>query len=154
MIRHLQYTNFEQQARNCECVVLRCSTHIGLKFELESLPPVLLSAKLVARILRGDFVDIVELLHDNLEVQRWGVIQESSTISSDIKRGQREIQDLLSWVQCFGTYMAVITSTQPTKSKELLAYQTLERPGGVVVGAGWHMFRQQAAGNPEGIGRS
>ena len=58
----------------------------------------------------------------------------------------KKLDDLLSlldfiWVQCFETYMAVFTSTQPTKSKELLAYQPSlsERLGGVVVRAGWHM---------------
>ena len=79
----------------------------------DGLAPV--PAKLVERILRGDFVDMAELLRDNLEAQRRGVIQESSAISSDLKRGRREVPDLLSWVQCFGTYMAVVTSAQPTK---------------------------------------
>ena len=116
----------------------------------DGLAPV--PAKLVARILRGEFVDMAELLHDNLEAQRRGVIQESSTISGDIKRGRREIPDLLSWVQCFGTYMAVVTSAQPTKSRELLAYQTLiVREARRCGGRGWlaydTMFRQQAAGN-------
>ena len=116
----------------------------------DSLAPV--PAKLVAKILRGESVDIAELLRDNLEAQRRGVIQESSTISGDINRGRREIPDLLSWVQCFGTYMAVVTSTQPTKSRELLAYQTLiVREARRCGGRGWlaynTMFRQQAAGN-------
>ena len=116
----------------------------------DGLAPV--PAKLVARILRGEFVDMAELLRDNLEAQRRGVIQESSTISGDIKRGRREIPDLLSWVQCFGTYMAVVTSAQPTKSRELLAYQTLiVREARRCGGRGWlaydTMFRQQAVGN-------
>ena len=50
--------------------------------------------------------------------------------------------------------MAVITSAQPTRSKELLAYQTLiVREARRCGGRGWlaydTMFRQQAAGNPE-----
>ena len=118
----------------------------------DGLAPV--PAKLVGRILRGDFVDMAELFRDNLEAQRRGVIQESSAISSDLKRDRREVPDLLSWVQCFGTYMAVVTSAQPTKSKELLAYQTLiVREARRCGGRGWlaydTMFRQQAAGNPE-----
>ena len=39
----------------------------------EGLPPV--AAKLVARILRGDFVDMAELLRDTLEVQQMGALQ-------------------------------------------------------------------------------
>ena len=38
----------------------------------EGLPPV--PGKLVARILKGDFVDMAELLRDNLEAQRKGVL--------------------------------------------------------------------------------
>ena len=115
----------------------------------DGMAPVL--AKLVARILRGDFVDMAELLCNNLKAQRRGVIQESSAISSDLKRGRREIPDLLSWVQCFGTYMAVVTSAQPTKSKELLASLS-ERRGSVVVGAGWHMT-QCSCSRPQAIWR-
>ena len=51
----------------------------------DGLAPV--PAKLVTRILRGDFVDMAKLLRDNLEAQQRGIIQESSTISGDIKRG-------------------------------------------------------------------
>ena len=68
-----------------------------------------------------------------------------------ISRDQREIPDLLSG---FGTYMVVITSAQSTKSKELLAYQTLiVREAWQCGGKGWlaydTMFQQQVAGNPE-----
>ena len=38
----------------------------------EGLPPV--PAKLVGRILRGDFIDMSELLRDNLEAERGGVL--------------------------------------------------------------------------------
>jgi hypothetical protein len=37
----------------------------------------------------------------------------------------REIPDLLSWVQCFGTLVAIMTSKQPERMRHLLAYQTL-----------------------------
>ena len=108
----------------------------------EGLAPV--PAKLMGRILRGNFVDMAELLRDNLEAQRRGVIQESSVIPSDPKRSRQEVPDLLSWVQCFGTYMAVVTSAQPTISQRS-SWPTKpslsESPGGVVVGAGWHMTR-------------
>ena len=115
----------------------------------DGLAPV--PAKLVARILRGDFVDMAELLRDNLEAQRQGVIQESSAILSDLKRCRREIPDLLSWVQCSGTYMAVRSqlsqrSSWPTKPS------LSKRPGGVVVGAGWHMTRYSGS-RPQAIRR-
>ena len=74
-------------------------------------------ANLVARISKGEFVDMAELLCDNLEEQRWGVLQESSAAASDNKKGPQEIPDFLSWFQSFGTYIGGNTCTQPTKSK-------------------------------------
>ena len=67
---------------------------------------------------------MVELFCDNLEEQQWGVLQEPSAVPSDNKSGQQEIPDLLSWFQSFQTYIGGITSTQSTKSKKFLAYQT------------------------------
>ena len=88
----------------------------------EGLPPV--PHKLAARILRGEYVDMAELLCDNLEAQRQAAATTSST-SSTTPKGRREVPDILSWVQCFGTYMVVIMSKFPHRIKELLAYQTL-----------------------------
>ena len=59
-------------------------------------------------------------------------------------RGHREIPDLLSWVQCFGTYIAVVTSKHPERMRQLLAYQTLIRLVGVATEAGWPMTRISA----------
>ena len=84
----------------------------------EGLPPV--PYKLVARILKGEFIDIAELLRDNLEAQRRAsaVAQHSSTPA----KSRREIPDLMSWVQWLDTYIAVVTSKFPHRIKELLAY--------------------------------
>jgi hypothetical protein len=66
----------------------------------ECLPPV--PAKLVSRILKGDFIDMAELLRDNLEAERRGTLQDSTSgasSSSSQVRTCREVPDLLSWVQ-------------------------------------------------------
>lgn len=122
----------------------------------EGLPPV--PAKLVGRILKGEFVDMAELLRDNLEALRRGGLHDSATSgepSSSTSRPRREVPDLLSWVQCFGIYMAVVASRYPERVKKLLAYQTLivweaRRCGG----KGWlsydSYFRQQMAGDWKG----
>ena len=91
----------------------------------EGLAPV--PARLVAMILKGDYVDMAKLLRDNLEAHRRGWLQDSSVADScpTPKRQCREIPDLLSWVQCFGSYMGVVNSRYPEKIKQLLAYQTL-----------------------------
>lgn len=119
----------------------------------EGLAPV--PAKLVAKILRGDFVDMAELLRDNLEADRRGSLCDTSEPSAVTpKHPRREVPDLLSWVQCFGTYMGVIASQYPDRVKPLLAYQTLiVREARRCGGRGWQsydsMFRQQVAGRPD-----
>ena len=87
---------------------------VGKPFVLsEGLPPV--PHKLVIRVLRGDFVDMAELLRNNLEAQRrlLSVPVSSSSPSTPSARARREVPDLLSWVQCFGTYVAIVTSKYP-----------------------------------------
>ena len=34
---------------------------------------------------------------------------------------RREVPDLLSWVQCFGTYIGVVASRYPERVRQLLA---------------------------------
>ena len=89
----------------------------------EGLPPV--PGKLVARILRGNFIDMAELLQDNLEAQRRGALQDTSPASASVSRFCREVLDLLNWVQCFGIYTAVVASAFPERVQKLLAYLTL-----------------------------
>ena len=110
-------------------------------------------AKLVAKIHRSEFVDMAELLRDNLEVRRQEDNHEIPT-SGESKRSRREIPDLISWVQCFGTYMAVVALKHPEKVRQMLAYQTMiVRESRRCGGRGWlsydTMFRQQAAGDPQ-----
>ena len=91
----------------------------------EGLAPV--HARLVAKILKGDYVDMAKLLRDNLEAHWRGWLQDSSVADScpTSKRQRCEIPNLLSWVQCFGSYMGVVNSRHPEKIKQLLVYQTL-----------------------------
>ena len=115
----------------------------------EGLLPV--PAKLVAKILKGDFVDMAKLLRDNMEAER----RRPRASSGDPPNGscRREVPDLLSWIQCFGMYAAVVTSKHPDKTKQLLAYQTMiVREARRCGGKGWlaydSMFRQQAILTP------
>lgn len=113
----------------------------------EGLPPV--PHKSVARILRGEYVDVAELLQDNFEAQRRVATTTSLSVSSWGSKNRREVPDIISWVQCFG---AVLTSKFPQHTKELLAYQTLivreaRRCGGKDWLAYDTHFRQQVVGN-------
>ena len=111
-------------------------------------------SKLVAKIQKLEFVDMAELLRDNLELQRQMRSQEQfSQPSSQPRNRRREIPDILSWVSCFGVYMAVLTSKYPEMTRQLLAYQTLiVREARRCGGNGWlaydTYFRQQVAGDP------
>ncbi len=91
----------------------------------EALPVV--SSKLVCRILRAEYVDMAELLKDNMEVERRRMQMDGGGPHPHYptRQARREIPDLLSWVQCFGIYAAVVASRYPEKTKELLAYQTM-----------------------------
>ena len=110
----------------------------------EALPVV--PGKLVKKILRGEFVDMAELLKDNVEAERRRLAPgENSQIP---RPSRREIPDFESWLQCFSSYAAVVGSKYPHKCKELWAYQAFmiaeHRKCG---GRGWllydNAFRQQ-----------
>ena len=66
-------------------------------------------------------MDMAELLRDNLEVQRGASLATQPAASSSNPKSRREIPDLLSWVQRFGTYMyvVVVTSKFPRCTWEL-----------------------------------
>ena len=52
---------------------------------------------------------------------RYELAQTPQASAANPTKQRREISDLLSWVQCFGTYMAVVTRKFPQRMKELLA---------------------------------
>ena len=119
-------------------------------FMSDCLPPV--PAKLVAKIVKGDYVDMAELLRDNIEAKRRRTDHPcSSSASSHANR--REVPDILSWLQCFGVYASVVASHKPEKFRQLMAYQThMIREARRCGGTGWQgydtMFRQLAATVP------
>lgn len=110
----------------------------------EALPVV--PGKLVKKIQRGDYVDMAELLKDNVEAERRRMVAGDS--GQGQRPSRREIPDFESWMQCFSAYAAVVGSKYPHKCRELWAYQALmiaeHRKCG---GRGWlaydSAFRQQ-----------
>ena len=115
----------------------------------DSFPPI--PAKLVEKIQTGEFVDMAELLRDNIELERRRGQSESGTGN---KSPRREVPDVLSWCACFSTYISVVASKHPERVRQLAAYQTLlMREARRCGGNGWKAydstFRQQAASNRE-----
>ena len=117
----------------------------------EALP--VIPAKLVKKVERGEFVDMADFLKDNIEAERrrlTGGMNESPLARSS----RREVPDLLSWLQSYSMFAAVVSNKYPNKTRELWAYQAImlaesRRCGG----RGWSLydaaFRQQMASYEE-----
>ena len=111
-------------------------------------------ARLVQRIQACQFVDMRELLPDNIALLRHMEALDSPNIQVPRATGTRprlrEVNSLLSWVLCYVTYVAVLSEAHPSLVKSRLAYLALvvaeaRRNGG----DGWiaydAIFRQNAA---------
>ena len=73
----------------------------------EGLPPV--PAKVAAKICRGDFVDMAELLPEF-----WALPRDEDEGKSEARsRWARSIQDIFTWLQCFGLYVSVLAPLYP-----------------------------------------
>ena len=98
----------------------------------EGLAPV--PTKLMAKNRKGEFIDMVELLHnnvlaellhDNVQAHHRGMLQDPMEGGTPpAKHLQWEEPDMISWVQCFGIFKVVVASVNPDKLRLLLVYQT------------------------------
>ena len=111
----------------------------------DGMPPV--PARLAAKIRRWEFVEMGKLLSEfwvgprEVEVE---LPKERRT------RQARKMTDIFTWVQCFGTYVAVLAPCEPRTVPELMAYMgTIVRVSQDYEGLGWvrydSAFRRQAA---------
>ena len=111
----------------------------------EGLPPV--PSKVATKIRRGEFVDMGELLPEFWVPPR----EEEAQAKSEAKsRRARSVQDIYTWIQCFGTYVSVLAPLHPGRVPELMAYQaTIVRASQDYAGLAWvhydSAFRRQAA---------
>ncbi len=104
-------------------------------------------AKLVNKIRRWEFIEMGELLPEF-----WVGPKEAEGDVGKEKRGRqsRKVTDVFTWLQCFGTYVAVLATHEPTVVPELMAYMGLIiRVSQDYEGLGWvrydSAFRRQAA---------
>ena len=103
----------------------------------DGIPPV--PVKLAARIRKGEFVEMGELLPEF-----WAGPKDEDTDSRrDLKmRRSRKVVDIHTWVQCFSTYMYMYVATwapqAPHLVPELMAYlATIVRVSQDYVGLAW-----------------
>lgn len=109
-------------------------------------------ARLVRRILSGDFVEMRDLLIDNITLHdQLEAVQgplNLTPIPGALRPRLREVPSLISWVFCFLAYIAVRTSDHA--ARDMLAYcRLIIREGLRHGGNGWRdydrCFRSQAA---------
>ena len=114
-----------------------------------------LPVRLVERIQRGEFVEMRELLTDNIALLRQlEEVQPNTAVfhqSPGTHPRLRDISSILTWVYCFLAYCMVRTDDQFVRG--LLTYDRLGlREARRYGGSGWieydHIFRQQAATDP------
>ena len=81
-------------------------------------------------------------------------MRDTSSCPNASRPQRHEVPDFMSWLQCFGMYVAVVANHKPERIKQLMAYQTIMiREARRCRGAGWQgydtMFRQLAATTPD-----
>ena len=107
-------------------------------------PPV--PTKLTAKIKRGEFIEMAELLPEF-----WSSIREDDHSKQEAKSWRaRSVQDMLTWLQCYSLYVRVIGPQHPSRIPELMAYQAnIVRASQDYTGLAWvrydSAFRRQAA---------
>ena len=139
---------------NKEKETLKFMAQSGKMNESEAFPPFILGealpvvpAKLAKRILRGEYIDMAELLKDNIEAERRRLA--STDEGGGPSRGTcRAIPNLLSWLRSYTLLAAIICSKYPEKSREMWVYQaTIIGEAKRLGGNGWYLydsaFRQQ-----------
>ena len=106
----------------------------------EGLPPI--PQKLAKKIMKGDFVEMEELLPE-----LWPVAHHEG--EGKIRRN-RKITDIFTWIQCFSLYTSVRGRQKPELIAELMAYMvSIIRASREYLGLGWvqydSLFRKHAA---------
>ena len=117
-----------------------------------SLPMIL--AHLVEKILKGQYVDLSDLIQDNILLAKKsasssGTSQTESGLIQRYKKREftKDEAGMLSWIQCFAVYTAVVCSQDPSRFNDLLGYMvTIINEGRRFKYQGWltydEMFRQ------------
>ena len=119
----------------------------------------MLPAKVVAKILQGEYVEMAELLQDNIALDNKLATAHSEGVStghlkSNKKRELTEdVHGLLSWIECFNIYSSVLQTKYPSLAKPLAAYATMMVKEAQWFGfRGWlqydRLFRQHATKDP------
>ena len=95
-----------------------------------SLP--MIPAHLVEKILKGQYIDLSDLLQDNILLAKKsnsgsGTVQTESGLVWRYKKREftKDEAGMLSWIQCFAVYMAIVCSQDPSRFNDLLGYMVI-----------------------------
>jgi len=80
------------------------------------IPPI--PEKLVHCIQKGNFIDMAELLSANLEIAN-ATDEDHSKVNG---HKLQQVTNIMDWIQCFSTYIAVVSCTKPECVVDLVAY--------------------------------
>ena len=129
--------------------IARTGTHYG-GGEVQAMRTV--PTRFVNRIWRGEFVDMDDLLQDNLEAERRRGRDDGEPSGRSSRPTWREVPDMLSWAQRLCTYVGVVAEKQAGRVRQSAYQATMLREARRCGGHGWRaydaMFRQLAAAEP------
>ena len=101
-----------------------------LSSALEPIP-----ARLVGRITSGQFIEMRDLLTDNIalhnQLEALQGTYHLTTLPNSIRPRVREVPSLISWVYCFVAYVATCTSDTQTRDMLTIAGSSLGRHSGM-----------------------
>lgn len=95
--------------------------------------PLAVPPRVQDRILRGEFIDLDDLLQDQLQANEDEVVQVAVTSGRPLQlvtnrrrpaTVKRRVHDLATWLEAWTIYARVITQAAPDRAPELLAYQS------------------------------
>lgn len=103
--------------------------------------------KLADKILSLEFVDMADLLPEQWRIEE---VQEGACCSRRRSSKKALLTDILAWLDCFSTMVAVLATEHPGKTAHFMAYQqTIIHASKNFTGAAWATydlcFRRKAA---------
>ena len=118
-----------------------------------ALPPI--PGKVVSKILSGAFVEMRELLLDNLRLRRQLEIQDefSATAPHAVRPPLREVQTISSWACCMASYLMVLASAGKMRPEHLAYLRIVVTEAAKYKNDGWRaydatFYQNMAAGAP------
>ena len=79
-----------------------------------------ISGKLICHILDGCFINMGELLSNNLEAPN--LIDDDHTTNAKQKQ---DVTQIVDWIQCYGTYIPMVSNAKPDQVVDLIDHLNL-----------------------------